>query len=140
MHSCCHGFCRDWLWRKEGVEPAGSNVLTFCVVKDTQPRELLEKKIEFLGGKKADISEVHLTATPEICYYYVQGGTSGESGLTTTQIFYAIPYGRDTILADGFRTTGTDEGTEASIDADFEYIIPLYIAGIEYSKPPPTQS
>lgn len=108
---------------KEGVEPAGSNVLTFYVIKDTQPRELLEEKIESLGGQKNDILEVRFAATPEICYYYVHGGSSGTSGLTTTQIFYTIPCGKDTILVDGFRTIGPNEGTEASIDADFEYIM-----------------
>lgn len=108
---------------KEGVETAGSNVLTFYVVKDMQPKKLLEDKVESLGGDKDDILEVRLSATPETFYCYMQGGTSGESGLTTTQIFYAIPCGKDIILADGFRTTGPDDGTEASIDADFEYIM-----------------
>ena len=107
----------------EGVEPAGSNVLTFYAVKDIGPRELLEKKIESLGLNISGIREVRLAATPEICWHYVQSGSSVESGLTTSQIFYAIPCGNDTILVDGFRTIGPDEGTETSIDADFEYIM-----------------
>lgn len=108
---------------KDGVEAAGSNVITFTIVKDAKPKELLEEKVEAMGGKKSDVMELSLTATSETCYTYIQSGSSTESELKTSQMLYAIPCGNDVIYVDGFRTIGPDEGVELSIDPDFEQIM-----------------
>lgn len=108
---------------KDGVETAGSNVVTFYVVKNASPKELLAEKVKAVGGNKSDIMEVSLSATSEICYTYIQRGSSTESGLNTSQMLYAIPHGKDVIYVDGFRTIGPNEGIEMSIDAAFEQIM-----------------
>lgn len=108
---------------KDGVETAGSNVITFYIVKNAKPKELLEEKVEAMGGKKSDVMEVSLMATEETCYTYIQSGSSKESELKTSQVLYAVPCGKDVIYIDGFRTLGPDEGVEMSIDTAFEKIM-----------------
>lgn len=111
---------------KEGVEAAGSNVITFFMEKDADAKKLLEEKVEAIGADKANISEVFLATIEDTCYSYSASGQSDESGLKTVQMLYAVPCKEDVIYIEAFRTEGSDEATEMAIDAGFEYIMETF--------------
>ena len=108
---------------KENVEMAGSNVITFYVVRDVDAKSLIEEKTEAAGKDKSDIMEVYLNDTDNMSYCFTYGGESNDSGLNVVSTYYAVPCGSDTIFIDGFRTVGPDDAVEMTIDSGFEYIM-----------------
>lgn len=110
-------YCRD------GIEMAGSNVITFDIVETVEAKAYLEEKVEAIAGDVTLIEKVNMAATEENCYVYTYGGESEGSELKTVSTMYCVPCRSGIIYIDCFRTAGPNEETENVIDSDFEYLM-----------------
>jgi len=113
---------------REGVAAAGSNVVTFAKVDEASCKAFLEEKVNELGGDVAAIIPASLSGVQGESYIYTTRSESEESGLVVVEALYAVPNGAGLVFADVIRTIGPDEGTEMSIDADFEQIFQSFLA------------
>lgn len=106
---------------KEGVDIAGSNVITFTKCDNVTCQDLIKEKVKDCDGNEADIEEITLNENAS-GYTYFNRGESDESELKVTQAYYVIQCDDSVVLIDVFRTMGPDEATEMAIDDCFEYV------------------
>lgn len=112
---------------KEGVQAAGSNYAQFTLVDEPSSKTFLQGKVAQMGGKKKAILESSLSGVKGKTYTYQTISESKDSGLKIVYTLYAVPCGQKTMAIEVFRTLSPDEGTEMSIDADFEHMFQSFI-------------
>lgn len=91
---------------KEGVELAGSNVVTFQTIHNATSQDVIADKVKGMDGLVTDITE--LTRDGATIYVYSVVGESEGSELKTEQTYYTIQHGDDVLLIDEFRTVSPD--------------------------------
>lgn len=108
---------------REDIDLAGSNVITFSIADGGSSEDVIEDKVTTYGGDTADIREIDINSGVEQAYVYSAYGESPDSELKTAQIYYAMQAGDTVVLADEFRTIGTDEDLELEIDSEFGHVM-----------------
>lgn len=108
---------------KEGVDTAGTNVMTFYKVEGKSSEEAIKEKVDSFGGNTEQISQMSVGENIDKAYVFTEKGESPESELSTVQTFYSFECSSGVILVDGFRTIGPNEETEIAIDAEFKRIL-----------------
>lgn len=107
-------------YTKDGVEMAGSNVMTFTVVDDATAEGVIQEQAASFG-EDADVTEVPLNDNVTAFEVTFQGESEG-SDLKTVQTYYGIQQGNNVILIDTFRTVDPNEDVQAGIDQEFDNV------------------
>lgn len=104
----------------EEIETAGSNYVAILVEEDTDYKTVLENEMKDNDDKNAEIIENDFGKDSIDSYEYLpETEKSEDSDLNISTSYTAIPYGKDVILIETFRTIGTDEEVEQGIDDTF---------------------
>ena len=109
-------------YNKDGVEIAGSNVVTFSKVDGKNNMDLIKEKVRAFGGKTSEIKEEEFNGKIKKAYVYSYIGESPDSDLKTRQTYYTFKSNNGAILVDEFRTISPDTKTEMAVDSEFEYV------------------
>lgn len=109
-------------YAKEGVELAGSNVVTFQVISGVDSKTVMTDKVKAMDGSEADIVETTI-GDGAVAYAYDSLSESEGSELRTEQIYYTIQRGDDVIMIDEFRTVSPDEAVDKAVSSEIDYVI-----------------
>lgn len=108
----------------EDIQTAGSNVITFTKVENSDAKEVIKSYMEKYDASKDEMVENYLGGDDVKGYSYATLDLGAEgSDLKTREAYYAVPCGKDVILINKFRTVGPDMDLENSIDAQLDKVI-----------------
>lgn len=107
-------------FEKAGVNAEGTNYITFRNEKGADYKELMDKLAAENGINSDEVFEVALPCSDKALGYIV---VNQESDLTFVETVYTVPYDGGAAFINSYRTVGQDEGTEMSIDSEFEFVM-----------------
>ena len=112
----------------ESFETAGTNIVEITTIKGKTAEDVIAAKKSEFGQEDVEVYTSGFGSTGVDAITYIVANTVAEnpdetSGLTTSDVFTAVPSGDDVILMESFRTIGPDDSVEYVVDGSFEHLI-----------------